>query len=68
MNGALAIPLIARAGKQEHDVDVLVTSPTVPLEATLTDGTKLSINSPEVAPCCACDALLPIHITVHRLP
>ena len=36
--------------EREHNVDVLVTAPTVPLQATLSDGSTVPILSPEAMP------------------
>lgn len=36
--------------QREHNVNVLVTAPTVPLQATLSDGRMVPILSPEAMP------------------
>jgi len=45
--GLLHLEVVQQRLRAEHDIDVLLTSPTVPLVATLADGTQARVNSPE---------------------
>ena len=48
--GMLHMEVVQQRLAQEHNVDVLVTAPTVPLQATFPDGTVQPILSPEALP------------------
>ena len=48
--GMLHMEVVQQRLLEEHDCDVLVTAPTVPLRATLKDGTDLPVLSPESLP------------------
>ena len=48
--GMLHMEVVQQRLEQEHGVNVIVTAPTVPLEATLSDGSIVSILSPEALP------------------
>ena len=48
--GMLHMEVVQQRLRQEHGVEVLVTAPTVPLRATMGDGTQLPILSPEAIP------------------
>ena len=48
--GLLHLDVVQQRLLQEHDVAVLVTAPTVPLVATMVDGTTREVLSPESLP------------------
>ena len=48
--GMLHMEVVQQRLLEEHGVDVLVTAPTVPLHATLTDGTERAVLSAEAMP------------------
>ena len=48
--GMLHMEVVQQRLLAEHGVDVLVTAPTVPLRATLSDGTSVAVLSPESMP------------------
>eukprot|EP00965_Chrysotila_dentata_P257550 6212921-Pleurochrysis_carterae.AAC.5 len=48
--GLLHMEVVQQRLLEEHGVDVLMTSPTVPLQATLKDGSVRNVNSPEALP------------------
>ena len=48
--GMLHMEVVQQRLLAEHDVEVLITAPTVPLRATLKDGTELAVLSAETLP------------------
>ena len=48
--GMLHMEVVQQRLLAEHDLDVLVTAPTVPLQATLKDGRVVPVLSPEAMP------------------
>jgi GTP-binding protein LepA len=48
--GLLHMDVVRERLEKEHDIDVLVASPSVPYEVTLTKGEKIIINEPEELP------------------
>ena len=48
--GMLHMEVVQQRLQEEHNVDVLVTAPTVPLQATLHDGSTVPILSAEALP------------------
>lgn len=48
--GMLHMEVVQQRLLAEHGVEVLVTAPTVPLKATLTDGTQKAVLSPDEMP------------------
>ncbi len=48
--GLLHMEVVQQRLEEEHNVTVVLTSPTVPLRAVLKTGAELSINSPEALP------------------
>ena len=48
--GVLHMEVVQQRLREEHNVDVIVTAPTVPLQATLVDGTIMPVLSPEMMP------------------
>ena len=49
-HGLLHLEVVQQRLEQEHGVEVVLTSPTVPMYATLTDGSTLTVNSPAALP------------------
>ena len=48
--GLLHMEVVQQRLQAEHDVDVLVSAPTVPLRATLTDGRRIDVLSADSLP------------------
>ena len=48
--GLLHMEVVQQRLEEEHDTEIVLTSPTVPLRAVLKDGSEICVNSPESLP------------------